>query len=520
MDRQKSTVGEMLASIPNKIKSEISALRQRTFRFPLRMGSLGGKYKLNTTHVDYSLARDLYNNEKDEYKLGAWAAKPVINTAVGFMGIPAFVAIDPEAQFILEQFRKQNSALQQEVHRNTLRDGDCWVWITREEADELDLLYPELEGVKFNFNIIPPEMIDFDKCVRDPRTGQITEYVFESTHTWKDRTGSTRKCTIIERINKEERSLEIDGDVPEGMEAGTVPNQWGFVPIVQFSNERDMEDAFGRSDLEPIEPFMKAYHDVMIHAIEGNKLHSTPKLKLQVKDVAAFLKNNFGIEDIAKHVQEGKTISLDGHDLLMLQDEDDAGFLEVRSSTGDAKVLLKLLFMCIVDVSETPEFAFGVHTPSAQASVREQMPVLVRRITRKRDHFSVSWSMLIRMLLAMHSSATGKKYVSHEVELLWDEIDPRDEVETAKAIKDLVEGLTKAVAGWLISQESAVNFLAQYIDTMQDFVTEDENALGERDRIIRDKIRMSGGLEDSELAEEEQKLLDEALAKLKEEQNG
>ena len=73
--------------------------------------------------------------------------------------------------------------------------------------------------------------------------------------------------------------------------------------------------------------------------------------------------------------QKGGTIQLEGKELLIVAPEEDAEYIEVRSSTGDAQILLKLLFYCIVDVSETPEFALGL-THRSQASVKEQMPVL------------------------------------------------------------------------------------------------------------------------------------------------
>ena len=41
----------------------------------------------------------------------------------------------------------------------------------------------------------------------------------------------------------------------------------GFIPIVHFKNEGDETEEFGISD-PAIEPFMKAYHDVMMHAIQ------------------------------------------------------------------------------------------------------------------------------------------------------------------------------------------------------------------------------------------------------------
>ena len=129
------------------------------------------------------------------------------------------------------------------------------------------------------------------------------------------------------------------------------PNKWGFLPIVQFSNERDSSAANGRSDLEVIEPFMKAYHDVMIQALQNHKIHSIPRLKMKLKDVRSFLENNFGIKDPVEYAKEGKTIKLEGKELLLFMDGEDADYIEIKSPIESTEVLLKFLFYCIVDAS-------------------------------------------------------------------------------------------------------------------------------------------------------------------------
>ena len=354
-------------------------------------------------------------------------------------------------------------------------------------------------------------MIAQSKLKRHPRTGEITEYVFESTHEWIDEYGNKRKCNLQERINKDARTVTIEGDNP-GIETGEFPNKWSFIPIVQFSNEREPGAAYGKSELEAIEPFMKAYHDVMLHAIQGSKLHSTPKLQLNLKDVDGFLRNNMGITDVDKFIAEGGKITLDGNELFVFSQEGEkAEFVEVRSATGDAKALLKLLFFCIVDVSETPEFAFGTHTPSSQASVKEQMPVLAKKVSRKREHFTSSWVKLARMVLAIHSMTGAKKFLTHAAELVWDEIDPRDEKEVADTIEVLIRGLSMATTNQLMSHEAAVTFLAQYVETMNEYKSDDPKVTGEKDRIIQDSLRRSQ-LEDAELAENELKMIEQVLA--------
>jgi len=244
----------------------------------------------------------------------------------------------------------------------------------------------------------------------------------------------------------------------------------------------------GQSDIEPIEPLMKAYHDVMLHALKGSKMHSTPKLKLNIKDAAGFVKNNFGIEDLTGYIKKGGNISLEGQELLLLNCDEDASFVEVKSSTGDAQVLLKLLFYCIVDVSETPEFIFGVHTPSALASVKEQMPIMVNKIRRKREQFVEQWQLLARMVLVMEAKSTGLNYKSYNVTIGWDEINPRDDKELAETLDKLTSAMDKALDGNFISEESAVDFLSKYIDTMNKYISDDPEIIGERERIIKTRV--------------------------------
>lgn len=460
-------------------------------------------YRLNSSRVDYAKARALYENTDDAYKLGAGFAKTVINTTVGFMGVPRFRSEDEEAQAVLDDFFSANVSRMQLTHRNAMRDGDCFVWITREENEDATL-YPEKKA-RLVYNIVPPEQVV--QIIKNPITGSVREYVLKSEHIWLDESNNTRRCIVTQRISKDRRLIQIEGDTPPDIQPGEERNPWGFIPIVHFKNEGDETKEFGQSDLEPIEPFMKAYHDVMLHAIQGSKMHSTPRLKLKLKDIARFLQNNFGITDPVEFAKNGGTINLDGHELLIFMDEEDADFIEVKSAIGDAKDLLQLLFYCIVDTSETPEFAFGVHTPSSHASVKEQMPILIRRIARKREHFTEAWQRLARIVLAMTAQAEGKTFSTYATTLEWDDIDPRDGKDVAQELQMVTTALNTAIQGGFLSTEAAVNFLRKYITTMHDFVSDDPEIPGERERIIQDRI-MQARLEDGQLLQDEKKIID------------
>ncbi len=487
-----------------KAIGEISKLRQGFFG---KFGSLiGGSwnvpYVLNSSRVDYDLARQLYHNTHDDYKLGAGFAKPIINTLAGFMGVPRFRCKEEEGQEVLDEHVNRWVSRMQRTHQLCLRDGDCFVMLANLEND--DPLYPDEEN-RIDFIIIPPEQIadiEIDPITRKPKA-----YTIEARAKWD---AGQREYTVMQRITAEEITVKVEGDVPEGLTSETRPNPWGFIPIIHFKNEPEETELYGTSELEAVEPYLKAYHDIMLHAMQGSKMHSTPRLKLKLRDVQAFLQNNF--PEALKAVQRGEQANIDlkGHELLIFTDEEDASFIEAQSAIGDDQALLKLLFYCIVDVSEVPEFAFGVHTPSSHASVKEQMPLLIRRVARKREMVTENWQTLARMLLVMHSKKTGKKFESYEVGITWDAIIERDEKEYADTINTLVNALNTALLGGFISLDAAVDLLAQYIDTMQEYATDDPTIPGERERIIKSWI-MRRRLEDVEGLEEQRQEIEREL---------
>ena len=97
----------------------------------------------------------------------------------------------------------------------------------------------------------------------------------------------------------------------------------------------------------------------------------------------------------------------------------------------------------------------------------------------------------------MYSKKTGKKFESYEVGITWDAVIERDEKEYADTINTLVNALNMALLGGFISLDAAVDLLAQYIDTMQEYATDDPEIPGERERIIKSWYLRSR-LEDTE----------------------
>lgn len=432
-------------------------------------------YTLDSGRVDYTLARELYRNVNDKYKLGAAFAKPVINTTAGFMGVPSFTHVDTEADQALEQVIQRWTGKILRINRNTLREGDVFARIVRVPGkfDPKQL---------FDLTLIPPEWV---MPIVDPLTGAWQKMIIRHPVVLTDPTG--RKVgdhSIVETLTPQTRTIEADSRAPAELKQrdGTEPNPWGFIPVVHFRNEAEEDQLFGSSELEPVEPFMKAYHDTMLYAVQGSRLFSRPKTKFALKDVGKFLRDNFE----AAEISSGK-LKFAEKEIFLMQENDNISFITADSGITGAVTLLKMIYRCIVDVSETPEFAFGTAVSSSKASVSEQMIPLARKIRRKRGVFEEFYGELAGMFLAMWSRIESRRLTTYNLDPAWDELSPRNDQEAASTIKTLVEGLVTAVESNMLSVDAASEFLREFIPTMLPFADPDA-ADDERRRVAKSML--------------------------------
>lgn len=465
-----------------QLVGETSALRD------WRAGSWGYQfarpYALDSSRVNYELARELYRNINDKYKLGAAFAKPVVNTAAGFMGAPGFTHADTEADQALEQAIQHWTGKILRINRNVLRDGDVFARIVRVPG-KFD------QKQAFDLTLVPPEWVT---VIPDPLTGTWQKLIIRHPVVTTDDTGrKTGDYSIIETLTPQTRIIEADARAPAELrqQNRSEPNPWGFIPVVHFKNEAEEHQLFGCSEIEPIEPFMKAYHDTLLFAVQGSKLFSRPKTKFALKDVQKFLADNFDPAEI----QSGKLKFAD-KELFLMQEGDDIAFITADSGLGGIAALLKLIFFCIVDISETPEFAFGTAVASSKASVSEQMVPLARKIRRKRGMFEEYYSELAGMFLAMWGKVENRRLGSYHVDVAWDELSPRNDQEVATTIKTLVEGLVTAVESNLLSVDAASEFLREFVPTMLPFA--DPDAADDERRRVAKSLLWRKRVEDTE----------------------
>jgi hypothetical protein len=428
------------------------------------------QYALRSNRVNYELARQLYRNTHDDYKLGAWAARPVVNSVAGFMGAAKFMHPDEAMQHELDVLNARVGALLK-INRNMGRDGDVFARLSPRQDR---FRGPgDLADERIDVLSVPPHWIE---PITNPLTGELMEViitypVYRRERSYGNTVQTLPSYNIIERITAEERELTVEGQAPEGTQNllnGLMEedrsNPWGFIPIVHFKNESEDDRLYGLSDLEGIEPFMRAYHDVFLHALEGSKLHSRPKVQIKVKDINTFIKRNFTDEEIRT-----KRFRFQNKELFMLEDGgqgDEISFITAQHGTEGAQALLEFLFMCIVDVSETPEFAFGTAVRSSKASVSEQMPVFARRITRKRGEAEDPFGEFGSMYLAVKAQMGMPQPETYRVSVEWDEVNPDDQKEFSEAFYRIVQGVTEAVDAGLMSHQAGVEFIGEFCPHM------------------------------------------------------
>jgi len=378
------------------------------------------------------------------------------------------------------------------VNRNAIRDGDQFARIVRVQSR-----FDPRKREAFDLQLIPPEWCS---PVPDPITGTWQQLVIRYPVKVMDAQGrTTAEYTITETLTPSTRTVEADGRAPADVRQKVQvqeSNPWGFIPVVHFRNEAEETHLFGASDLEPVEPFMKAYHDTMLFAVQGSKYFSRPKVKFSLKDVKSFLTNNFSAEEVAS----GRLKFAD-KEIFLLQDGDDAAFISADAGTEGVTTLLKFLFFCIVDVSQTPEFAFGTAVSSSKASVSEQMVPLSRKIRRKRGLFEEPYGELAAMYLSMWSKVEGRVLDTYQVNVDWDELSPKNDKEIADTVSSLVQGLVLAMENGLMSSDAASEFLRQYVPSMLPWV--DPDADDDEKRRVAKTMLFRKRLEDAEGLDEE-----------------
>ncbi len=448
---------------------------------PKLAADFSSPYRLDSSRVDHDLARKLYYNIDQRYKLGAGFARPAIDVPVGFMGIPRLHDSEDETSDAQEWLNRSTKSWAGDIikaHKMCLRDGEVLIRLRpmNRAPAYASLFGPEDKDLELG--LVPTEA--FEIISKDEDIDAIEAVKIKHVFLQPDPGGNMREVILWEFVTADMIILEYQNDEFPRRE---MPNPLGFIPIAHLENEPERHQLHASSDLEPVEPYLKFYNDVMLHAGSASALHSTAKLVLRARDVERFLKNNFTDAEI----EDGR-LRFKNKDVLFFESgqpemgttgssiySEGAEIIQASAPLGDTNTLLEYIFLNIVDVTEIPEWAFGGAIASSKASVTEQSAPLVHKVTRKRTMVENSWALVGRMLIKTVLNASVRVTVD------WDTLAMRDLKTEAEAFRNYTEALLALNDGQTVSKITMTTILRELNQLIIPFDVDDEKT--EADRI-------------------------------------
>jgi hypothetical protein len=442
------------------------------------------------TVVDFNFARQLYRNDGADTNLGAGFCRPIIDLSVEYIDLPRVTSDNDERDTHLNEcihdFWSTNLL---QCWRDAIRDSKT-VFRFR-QPDIANKLVTDRDRLHGKIELIPPEACQFYYNPSDPDMVDklvITHWIdmpqddFEQNlldpaqSANAQRSPQTTEHQVIEVITPERIRFFDLTDNKELVSWGG-SNTFGFVPAAEVYNEYDVTLGGGQSDLEPIVPFIRAFHDVMLQTLQAHKYHSTPKLKFRLKDVVTFLKNNFPeVLDDTGRIVSGAAVKWSGREVLFIQPEEEIEFIEARSVLGDSKTLLEFLIECICIAAEVPKWAL-MKVETSNDKNAEARP-FEKKIERKRKNFNPFVQMMCKMALA----ATGQS--PETVRITWPAIRLDELASKGQAIQQIIMGFDVASQHHWVADETVISILASLFPEFQSPQVEKDDAADNYEPVI------------------------------------
>ena len=383
------------------------------------------KNRTESLQVNRDLTYGIFHNQYEDMKLaGALAYNPIM-IPVYFMGIPSIMSENEVTQERLTRLIDDFSLTMTQIHIETHRDGTIWVYP-----------YYDSKNNKLNWQFIPDDSVY--KIIKNPDNNEIVKIIVKENITMLDIDGN-EFSTIRKRIyskTKIEESYEGD-KVSEELKNINKINTAGILPI-PFSNNPDLNEVRGHSDLERIVHDLKAYHDLQLQELSmGSKFK--PKMALNISETMdAWLENN-GWADIS-------AIDLNTMDLIVMNKESDkVEFVFPTDLSNFYTASMKRLFRKVVESSGIPEIAWGLKTEGNSASVDESMRVLLSYVRFKQEQKSEKYVNLFQGSLKILSIAEMTMYTVDDIKCEWGKLDGLSPEIKAKMFKDFSSAMSNIV---------------------------------------------------------------------------
>ncbi len=393
----------------------------------------------NAIKTNRKLAREIYHNVNKNYALAGQLVRPIINNNVNFIGIPTLFGNKKNIKVIDEvtiDYRK--------IHKSIEIDGSIFIWPQWDnEEQEIKLV------------IIPIDIIE--TIFIDPFTKKIKGYRLKETIQYNTASAANQSVDITCTITGTSIKTVIVGDVNKTI---TEINVFGMLPIVHFSNDKDITELYGHSEIEPIEPQLKFYHDLTYEAGAAQSRDGHPKLKVTTGNPKRWVDNNFGAGTYEKVIGGEASISMDDRDLYVNGEGEDVQYLYLNKTTGDYGPLSETTFTNIVEGSETPEINFGANIGTSLASVKEYRPVWIKKIEAKQYERTAPWLQVYDIIL-MINNFVNLKGLKNDIIMAWPTPNFASVKEQAEIVKAFAVAIKELIASGTVTSEEVYDTLTK-----------------------------------------------------------
>jgi hypothetical protein len=420
--------------------------------------------------ISYDKTRALYRSDDKNANLGSGIVRRIVNSRVDFIELP-YPATGDEVfdEFLEKCIHTYWAAELQKMIRDSTRDAETVVRIRRHELQNPLISAEEWEACFLE--IVPPEKVSI-YYKQGGTSGEIeVAYVRHEIEEKIENLEQNGRAVTLPQVRQKVIIEEITPDAfryfdqTEGRWRNDLeqPNTWGFIPLVEVKNEEESYLEGGQSDLESCLPFIFAFHDVMAASLTAHKAHSIPKAKFKINDLMGFIANNWPESferdengNIKPETFNGK-IEWKGTEILFMQSEEDADFLQAESVLGDSKVLMDFLIDCIAMSSETPRFILM----NTKVDDTDEIEPFAKLISRKRRFYQPFVQQMCKMVLAINFMEPVL------VPLAWDDVTADEALVKASALQQRVMADEVLATREVISDRTMRADLKKHIPHMQ-----------------------------------------------------
>lgn len=414
----------------------------------------------NAIKTNRKVARNIYHNVDKNYALAGQLVRPIINNNVNFIGIPTLFGNKKNVKVIEEIDIDYRG-----IHKSVEIDGSIFVW-------------PQWRDDKIVLVKVPVDIVD--KIFVDPVTKEVTGYRLKESIQYETPDLIDQKVEITCVITKTLVKTTIVGSINKTIRARNI---FGELPLVHFSNDKDTDEMYGHSEIEPIEPQLKFYHNLTYEAGSAQSRDGHPKLKVTTKKPQQWVDNNFGAGAYENLVKNGGTISMGDRDLFINGEGDDVNYLYLNKTTGDYGELSETTFTNIVEGSETPEINFGANIGTSLASVKEYRPVWIKKIEAKQYERTAPWLQIYGLILALHNFVNFKT-LKDDLIMVW----PTPNFASVKEQSEIIQAFSTA-----IEKFQTINALTdeEIYDTMKELdIFELASTYAEHKKVIDEEVKI------------------------------